>query len=113
MREIKFRAWRPENKVMETAYKFGCRCDMQNALDRKGVYEEFIVMQFTGLKDKNGKEIYEGDVLSEWGGDVGVIEWSQICCGFILATDDANNGIYNPEKSVVMGNIYENPDLLK
>jgi hypothetical protein len=81
--------------------------------------EGITLMQFTGLKDRNGREIYEGDVL-DWNGDGGVwvVQWSEKDCGFNMY--DAKNPHVNPypiplhAKYVsVIGNVYENPELLQ
>jgi len=54
MREIKFRVWNKDNKEMTNDIKVGER--------RLLLFDKDILMQYTGLKDKNGKEIYEGDL---------------------------------------------------
>ena len=74
------------------------------------------VGQFTGLHDKNGKEIYEGDIMNgPKGEDVGVVEWNSILCQFHLLWQNrhtvsdlfmVNNG------SLIIGNIHDNPELL-
>lgn len=87
-------------------------------------------MQYTGLKDKNGKEIYEGDIVRYWQtrvvmsekGDIGVIDVQG--GGFVVKTDHwmkvGDMGIEQRELIYinglpveVIGNIYENPELLK
>ncbi len=69
-------------------------------------------MQYTGLKDKNGKEIYEGDVLS----GRYIVEYKNDCFVVQEHTNDWSSVHYvlhhNPEMEVI-GNIYENPELLK
>ena len=70
------------------------------------------IMQFTGLLDKNGKEIYEGDVVydpSEYGGKKTVVWNSGLCC---FEFDSAlGYPLSSASKCEVIGNIYENPNL--
>ena len=70
--------------------------------------EDYILMQFTGLTDRNGKEIYEGDVVRHYYQDTSellFIEWEKQRAGFILSGDEI---MYE-----VIGNIYSNPELLE
>lgn len=81
----------------------------------------FIFMQFTGLTDKNGKEIYEGDIVTFIGWRNRVVTWQPEGCyaGWFAVDDkkpDRPLGIYSgeePNTIEVLGNIYENPELLK
>jgi uncharacterized phage protein (TIGR01671 family) len=63
MREIKFRAWDKEEGIMLTWYKWADEIKDAIPYDAGDEWtERCILMQYTGLKDKNGKEIYEGDI---------------------------------------------------
>jgi uncharacterized phage protein (TIGR01671 family) len=86
-----------------------------------GWEEDFILMQFTGLKDKNGKEIYEGDILRTITYDK-TYEVSFYIGSFVLIDKDPGFttikkspiGCYQTDIILeVIGNIYENPELLK
>lgn len=70
----------------------------------------FILMQFTGLHDKNGQEIYEGDILS-WGGPGGENKIIEFKDGAFGTKDEFLAGLYL-EASVIVGNIYEHPELI-
>ena len=78
------------------------------------------LVEYTGLKDKNGKEIYEGDIV-EWQFADGpipcVIEWEKYHTRFNLKPLDEDYGMshefHEKTKIEIIGNIYENPDLIK
>jgi uncharacterized phage protein (TIGR01671 family) len=115
MREIKFRAWHRDAKEM--LYPENNRQDYVFYWEHEGQPVE--IMQFTGLKDKNGKEIYEGDIVSCAGnnsmfGEVVFIDGSFKYINSGESNKDHNRGeyisLYNGDK--VIGNIYENPKLL-
>lgn len=112
MREIKFRAW--DGKSMFNVEQITFNEAIWGCDKGRGVSIVFqphiILMQFTGLHDKNGKEIYEGDILC-WPKYEGkknqirwVVEWNNDRAGW---TD------WSPRNEAeVIGNIYENPELL-
>lgn len=132
MREIKFRCWDIENKEMLEVQEL----DYADSYDgqpmiRTTMYndyfdtEDMILMQYTGLKDKNGKEIYEGDIIycKQYIGGNCVeycIEKGYVCF------NDGEFGLYRKQgyyqslykfkeydyEFEVIGNIYDNPELL-
>lgn len=114
MREIKFRFWHKEKKVMGSWEDAKKNCNRLSILE----IDDFITMQFTGLKDKNGKEIYEGDILqgSETSPKYDVLmdsgRWSAR-----YKIYKGNGGViqlYDREKMFeIIGNIYENKELLR
>jgi len=134
MREIKFRAWdkgfqgEKGNKMIthdflpmqgknnKIAFNKG-----DNNFKEVRDYDRYVVMQYTGLKDKNGKGVYEGDIVSWWGGkmvngtgknkecreeviyDSELTRFKSKKTGIALALDSFE----------VIGNIYENPELME
>lgn len=111
MRTIKFRAW---DKMTSQMIKWEDILDHWNFKAFKQPYHVF--MQYTGLKDAYGKEIYEGDIVEHIRHGKGVVEWNRNnACFFVKANIeyifDNNAGEYIHRE--VIGNIYENPELLK
>lgn len=114
MREIKFRAWDKENKQLYT----NAQCAPRIFL---GDSDKFEIMQYTGLKDKNDKEIYEGDIVSfalpdnQWsdGQEVKFNRGSFVTpCGGVFSLGFLK-GFESLKLLKVIGNIYENPELVK
>jgi len=119
MREIKFRAWDKVNKIMNEVCiinfddnNVGLKPDYDYTLS----FEDIELMQYTGLKDKNGKEIYEGDIVkSNYKTGNLVVFFVRGC--FRLTYSKELIGIWLEihlfEELEVIGNIYENPELLE
>ncbi|HEU5403445.1 MAG TPA: YopX family protein [Terriglobales bacterium] len=117
MKEIKFRAWDESGAMVPVGELHftqgglvieGCGVHLRNP----------ILMQFTGLKDKNGKEIYEGDIVICTRGCPHEMEWLNEVPnenlggmpGFYLSGLRAGYSWMNEEE--VIGNIYENPEII-
>lgn len=109
MREIKFRYWNSvTNKMVlepEMPYKKGWTIE-QLFSDRGWIWQ-----QFTGLLDKHGKEIYEGDVL-QGREDTYEVKWDTSMLQYV-AYDGGRLALWAFNDPEVIGNIYENPELLQ
>ena len=126
--EIKFRVWDKTNKYMKTtnqAVSTIIKNFILNNLDKKN----YVIMQYTSLKDKNGKEIYEGDIIK---GEILVVKWNEVMhkdyidniaipptlvkwekFGFMPFISWISRYLDVLELDIeVIGNIYENPELL-
>ena len=114
MREIKFRAWDKRNKKWVEAGQSSLGYLIAWISD----YKFEIIVQYTGLKDKNGREIYEGDLVqvldyASWEGLYKVV-WDEESLMYVL--EDAygdKEKMCEFEEYLVKGNIYENPELLE
>lgn len=126
-REIKFRAWDNENKYMITS-KQGIFTALRNSMNitvqDNGYYnngdllkpnkEKYTLMQYTGIKDKNGVEIYEGDLIEykdSTGKHIEEVKFDKGCFYAGLHGGSSTRvapKLINARLSKVIGNIYEN-----
>ncbi len=112
MREIKFRAWDTENKIFYSG-------DLSIPITRSSEYCEtrgYILLQFTGLKDKNGKEIYESDIIKTERGQFLVL-WEKYSASFRFGVKEDTKIVdtespLNYQDIQIIGNIWETPELL-
>jgi uncharacterized phage protein (TIGR01671 family) len=118
MREIKFRAWAKSEGLMHDVIVLQ-RGEFVGVPEigpdgwqlSKRKLSDIDLMQYTGLKDKNGKEIYEGDIMkSKW-----IVVWRYESACFVVENKSLGfKDMYVPltaSHNEVIGNIYENPEL--
>ncbi len=114
MKEIKFKGWFESTKIMSIPFSME---DLMNG--EADLLEGEKLLQYTGLKDKNGVEIYEGDIVTHNGYEFSVVVFrkgafqiNNIIDG--LTTDNHYSlGNVHLDMYKVVGNIYENEELLK
>ena len=123
-REVKFRAWLKEEKKMvnvetiDFTDKSTQYLEKNKIIDayllRRMIFDDIELMQYTGVKDKNNKEIYEGDIIiCKYGPQIAMeVKW--VDEGFrTLGKYDRDNYVgFVKNSAEVIGNIYENPELL-
>ena len=121
MGEIKFRAWDTTRKLMRD-HACTLRSTGWSAMEIHEDSEEFVWMQYTGLKDKNGKEIYEGDIL------LGKFILDQVENYIFLSLTEEEKKTQTkkfviedifypyvhpiPDDLEIIGNVWENPELI-
>ena len=128
MREIKFRAWFKDKKEMrnvsiDNVYK-GNMCYLYLSPMPGSNYELIELMQYTGIKDELGKEVFDGDIVCcVLENENFIVEWDEIGTGYLfhyVHDEKRTHGIdyYEFEDMCgsfgfeVIGNIYENPELI-
>lgn len=123
MREIKFRAWNGAEQKMHGNVGISPHTQEYHVFDKYGAIHDAygsmpVLMQFTGLKDRNGKEVYEGDILKMGEATAKVVFWGKppefgldfyhnedAWCEDWNLSDDST-------RMEIVGNVYEHPELL-
>lgn len=124
MRIRKFRAWDKEKKIMCDVFYIhfdlryvGIKAPNYCVFERE--IEKVVLMNLIGQKDRNKKEIYEGDIISYDIDNKGTTRRAEVVFnedGFYLEWEDGwvnQTGDFKLEDCEIIGNIYDNPDLLK
>ena len=139
MREIEFRAFVKDKgkiftvKQMDLEYKMIWFEEENKAKDTMRMFDQIELMRYTGFQDKNGKKIFEGDILKGITEDTGKTRYAIVkfgkyrdvnfedsCYGFYFESEGEQFSIYNGEAEgynlieiiEIAGNIYDNPELI-
>lgn len=118
-RVLKFRAWSNRDKCWCGAFAVHMsglwRESPNNEWTDLSKQTEIVLIQYTGLLDKNGKEIYEGDVLKQFGCPILFqVEWYKTAFLAQGVNSSMRLWLHEPYGEIeVVGNIYENPELIK
>lgn len=131
MQEVKYRVWNGNYKKLKEVFGldlYGKRIFLNEELSAWWIFEHCKLMQYTGLKDKNGKEIYEGDIVrypdasigsSSYDYDcyenVGVVEYDAESLSYYFTERETveMSEIDIPNEVEVIGNIYETQERLE
>lgn len=123
-REIKFRAWHKEKNIMFN--NFAITATGKLLMTTRKRFSEYpgydndscILMQFTGLKDKNGTPIFESDVVEVLFNEgtylkANPVIWSNNNCIFAVENGEMHESLSGIVNIEVIGNIFENPELVQ